>query len=323
MKKAIVILVNGEVLSDKFSSTIDSQRDKAHELAQCLLPIFRSNLQVAILHGNKPQVGFVLYRSELASHLLHSVPLDVCGADTQGATGYMLVQALHNVLVENQLQRPVISIVTQTVVDAEDPLFHQPTKAIGPYFDRDKAEQHRQNRGWHMLLEPGRGYQRAVSAPRPLEIVEMEGIKQLVESGTVVIAAGGGGIPVVRTNNGCFQGVEAVVDTDRVSCLMAGQLQAPVLLMIVDRDEKFALMGLSSEQRTELLLPDLETLLSGETFTSQMVRGKLQAAADFLHGGGKQVIITTLRRLPTMLNGKAGLHIGRVRLAPDQYPWSA
>jgi len=233
----------------------------------------------------------------------------------------MLVQALHNVLVENQLQRPVMSVVTQTVVDAEDPLFHQPTKAIGPYFDRDKAEQHRQNRGWHMLLEPGRGYQRAVSAPRPLEIVEMEGIKQLVENGVVVIAGGGGGIPVVRAANGCLQGVEAVVDTDRVSCMMAGQLRAPVLLMIIDRDEKFAMMGLSTEQKTDLTLPQLESLLSSEPFTSQMVRGKLEAAADFLRGGGEQVIITTLRRLPAMLKGKAGLHIGAEGAAG--HLWSA
>jgi carbamate kinase len=318
MKKAIVILVNGEVLSDKFGSTITSQRDKAHELAANLLPLFQGNLQVAILHGNKPQVGFVLYRSELASHLLHSIPLDVCGADTQGATGYMLVQALHNVLAESGLQRPVMSVVTQTVVDAQDPLFNQPTKAIGPYFDRDKAEQHRQNRGWHMLLEPGRGYQRAVSAPMPLEIVEMEGIKQLVASGVIVVAAGGGGIPVIRTENGCLQGVEAVVDTDRVSCLMAGQLHAPVLLMIVDRDEKFALMGLSTERRTNLSLAQLETQLQQGTVTSQMVKGKLEAAANFLHGDGEQVIITTLRKLSAALEGKAGLHIGQAESALAQ-----
>jgi carbamate kinase len=319
MKKAIVILVNGEVLSDKFSSTIASQRDKAHELAESLLPIFKSDLQVAILHGNKPQVGFVLYRSELASHILHSVPLDVCGADTQGATGYMLVQALHNVLVEHQLHRPVMSVITQTVVDAEDPLFNQPTKAIGPFFDRDKAEQHRQNRGWHMLLEPGRGYRRAVSAPVPLEIVEMEGIKQLVENGTIVIAAGGGGIPVVRTRNGGFHGLEAVVDTDRVSCLMAGQLRAPTLLMVVDRDDKFAMMGLSTEQQTHLSLQDLDALLHSATFASQMVEGKLQATADFLHGGGEQVIITTLRKLPATLAGKAGLRIGTAQPTITQF----
>ena len=310
MKKAVVILVNGEVLSDKFGSTIDSQRHKAHELAESLLPLFQSDLEAAILHGNKPQVGYVLYRSELASHILHAIPLDVCGADTQGATGYMLVQSLHNVLVGNRLNRPVMSIVTQTVVNADDPLFNQPTKAIGPFFDKEKAEQHRQNRGWHMILEPGRGYRRAVSAPVPLEIVEMEGIKQLVASGTIVIAAGGGGIPVVRGSDGRLHGVEAVVDTDRVGCMMAVQLQAPLLLMVIDRNDKFALMGLNTEQQRYLSLEDLNALLSRETFDSQMVEGKLQAAANFLHSGGEQVIITTLRKLPATLAGKAGLRIG-------------
>ncbi len=319
MKKAVVILVNGEVLSDKFSSTIDSQRHKAHELARGLLPIFQNGLQVAILHGNKPQVGFVLYRSELASHILHSIPLDVCGADTQGATGYMLVQALHNVLAENRLNRSVMSIVTQTVVDSSDPLFNQPTKAIGPFFDKDKAEQHRQNRGWHMILEPGRGYRRAVSAPVPLEIVEMAGIKQLVASGTIVIAAGGGGIPVVRTDDGRLQGVEAVVDTDRVACMMATQLNAPTLLMIIDRNDKFALMGLNTEQQRRLTLDDLNTLLSHERFDSQTVEAKLQAAASFLRNGGEQVIITTLRKLPATLDGTAGLHIGVKQLTGEPF----
>jgi carbamate kinase len=309
MKKGVVILVNGEVLSDKFDSTISNQRNKANELARSLLPIFQRDFRVAILHGNKPQVGYVLYRSELASHVLHSIPLDICGADTQGATGYMLVQSLHNVLVENRLNRPVMSIITQTIVNAEDPLFNQPTKAIGPFFDKDKAEQHRQNRGWHMLLEPGRGYRRAVSAPVPLEIVEMEGIKQLVESGTIVVAGGGGGIPVVRTNDGRLQGVEAVVDTDRVGCMMARQLHASLLLMIIDRNDKFALMGLNTEQQHHLSLEELDSLLSRETFVSQMVEGKLRAAASCLRHGGKQVIITTLRKLPATLAGQAGLHI--------------
>lgn len=319
MKKAIVILVNGEVLSDKVSSTIDSQRDKAHELAAALLPIFKSDLRVAILHGNKPQVGFVLYRSELASHILHSVPLDVCGADTQGATGYMLVQALHNVLREHDLQRPVMSIITQTIVDADDPQIDQPTKAIGPYFDRDKAEQHRQSRGWHMILEPGRGYRRAVSSPKPIEIVEMEGIKQLVANDTIVIAAGGGGIPVVRTGSGSLRGVEAVVDTDCVSCIMAGALHASTLLMVIDRDDKFAMMGLSTEHSVYLSRADLNTFLSSASFESQSVEAKLQATARFLNDGGEQVIITTLRRLPATLAGKAGLHIGAAQPAMARF----
>jgi len=313
MKKAVVILVNGEVLSDKLISTIDDQREKAHLLAESLLPILKSDLQVAILHGNKPQVGYVLYRSELASHVLHSIPLDVCGADTQGATGYMLAQSLHNVLVAEQHPRSVMSVLTQTIVDAEDPLFHKPTKAIGPFFDRDKAEQHRLNRNWEMLLEPGRGYRRAVSAPTPIEIVEMDGIKQLVQSGTIVVAAGGGGIPVIRTSNGRLQGVEAVVDTDRVSCMIAQNLQAPVMIMIIERNDKFALLGLNTELPRHLTIEKLDAIMERETITSQMVKGKLEAAARFLHTGGEQMIITTLRKLPETLGGKAGLHIGLQR----------
>jgi carbamate kinase len=310
MNKAVVILVNGEVLSDKLISTIDDQRERAHQLAENLLPILKSDLQVTILHGNKPQVGYVLYRSELASHVLHAIPLDVCGADTQGATGYMLVQSLHNVLVTEQHRRSVMSVVTQTIVDAEDPLFHQATKAIGPFFDRDKAEQHRLNRNWEMMLEPGRGYRRVVSAPTPVEIVEIEGIKQLVQSGTIVVAAGGGGIPVIRTANGGLKGVEAVVDTDRVSCMIAERLQAPVMIMIIERNDKFALLGLNTEQKHHLTLKQLDSILEREPITSQMVKGKLEAAARFLHTGGEQMIITTLRKLPETLEGKAGLHIG-------------
>ena len=155
MKDAVVILVHGEVLAGEHAATIPEQRRNASTLAEGLLPVLRSNLRVALLHGNKPQVGFVLFRAELASHILHSIPLDVCGADTQGATGYMLSQALMNVLRNNRVQRNVMSVLTQTVVDSHDPLFHQPTKAIGPRFDRDKAEQHRQAHGWHIIEEPG------------------------------------------------------------------------------------------------------------------------------------------------------------------------
>ena len=174
MKDAVVILVNGEVFAGGPNSTISDQLRNAKELAEGLFPILSSELNVAILHGNKPQVGYVLFRSELASHVLHSIPLDVCGADTQGATGYMLSQSLMNVLNKRNEGRQVICVLTQTVVDSNDALFHQSTKSIGPRFDRDKAEQHRQTRGWHIVEEPGFGYRRAVPAPPPLEIVEID-----------------------------------------------------------------------------------------------------------------------------------------------------
>jgi len=310
MRDAVVILVHGEVLAGEQAATIPEQRRNAGTLAQGLLPVLRSNLRVALLHGNKPQVGFVLFRAELASHILHSIPLDVCGADTQGATGYMISQALMNVLRKNKVQRNVMSVLTQTVVDSHDPLFHRPTKAIGPRFDRDKAEQHRQARGWHIIEEPGLGYRRAVPAPPPLEIVEIEDIKRLVESGTVVITAGGGGVPVIRTEDDRLEGIEAVVDTDQVACILANQLDAKVMLMIVEKDDKFVLSRLSIEERNDLSLPEVEEILAGNKLHSNMVRAKLQAAAKFLESGGEQVIITTLRKLSSTLAKESGLRIG-------------
>jgi carbamate kinase len=224
----------------------------------------------------------------------------------------MISQALINVLQKYDCRRRVMSVLTQTVVDADDPLFHQPTKAIGPRFDRDKAEQHRQARGWHILEEPGLGYRRVVPAPPPLEIVEIEDIRQLVESGTIIITAGGGGVPVVRTEDGHLEGVEAVVDTDQVACILANQLQAKVMLMIVEKDDKFLLSRLSVEERNHLSKQEVEAILAEYTFSSDMVRAKLEAAAKFLDSGGEQVIITTLRKLPSTLAKESGLRIGVV-----------
>lgn len=310
MKKAVVILVNGEVLADWHDSTIANQRNSARLLARGLVPVLTGDLRVILLHGNKPQVGFVLQRSELASHALHPIPLDICGADTQGATGYMLAQATRNVLTEFHIDREVMSIVTQTIVDDQDPLFNEPTKAIGPYYDRHMAEQYRHSRGWAMLLEPGRGYRRAVPAPTPLEIVEMESIAQLVGNGTVVIAGGGGGIPVIRTPDGYLQGVEAVVDTDQVAYMMARNIEASVLLMVIESDDKFALSRLSTERANHLSLAELNALLATESIGSNMVLAKLRAATSFLENGGEQVIITTLRKLPMALKEESGLRIG-------------
>ena len=317
MSDAVVILVNGEVLAGGPNSSIQEQLKNAQKLAEGLFPILNSQLDVAILHGNKPQVGYVLFRSELASHVLHSIPLDVCGADTQGATGYMISQAIMNELNKNHTDRSVICVLTQTVVDSNDQLFHQPTKSIGPRFDREKAEQHRQARGWHIVEEPGFGYRRAVPAPPPLEIVEIENIKRLVKSGTIVVTAGGGGIPVIRKEDGGLEGVEAVVDTDQVACMLANELQAKVLLMIIENDDKFILSRLSTETKRHMSLEEAEKLLSEGVFESNMVRAKLQASIRFLRGGGEQVIITTLRKLPSTLHKKSGLRIGAIQSELD------
>jgi carbamate kinase len=309
MRETIVVLAKGEVLADERGSKISDQRQSALELAVGLSPILASDLSIILMHGNKPQVGFVLFRSELASHVLHTIPLDVCGADTQGATGYMLSQALINVLHKAQISRSVVSVVTQTRVDLSNVQSEKPTRMIGPWFDRDKAEQYRRSRGWTMQEDTGHGYRRAVPCLPAEEILEIESIRQLVSSGAIVIAGGGGGIPVTLTPEGELRGVEAVLDTDQVSCLMARQLDASILLTIVDSDSKFILSGLSTERATYLSRDDLDAILRQGSVRSNSIHRQLVSASEFLHGGGEEVIITTLRKLPQTLAKQCGLRI--------------
>jgi carbamate kinase len=311
MSDTVVVLVNGEVLANGQGSRIADQRDNAKELAESLSPLISSQFKIVIMHGNKPQVGFVLFRSELASHALHTIPLDVCGADTQGATGYMLSLAFMNVLSQRHIQRQVMCVLTQTLVDTSQPSEGVPLSAIGPWFDRDKAEQYRHTRGWTMIEDPGRGYRRAVPSYPAQEILEIEGIQQLVEQGKIVIAGGGGGIPIVRNQHGGYDGIEAVVETEQIACLMAQKLNAKVLLSVIERDNKFILSGLSTEVRTHLSLTELDQILAQEPVRSKSVQRILRAASVFLHSGGQQVVVTTLRKLADTVNNQSGLWIGQ------------
>jgi carbamate kinase len=298
------------VFAGGYESTISDQKANADVLAEGLLPILSSKLQIAIMHGNKPQVGYVLFRSEVASHILHPIPLDVCGADTQGATGYMLSQSLLNVLTLNQVKRQVMSLITQTVVNCDSEKFEKLNKQIGPWLDRERAKQRRQVYGWHIVEEPGYGFRRVVSSPPPIEIVEIEGIKQLVASGMIVITAGGGGIPVLINQKGILQGVEAVVDTDHVACMLAHQLDAKVLLMIIENDDKFLSSGVGTEDFRQLSPEELDATITNSTFYSNMVSRKLHSAKEFLQSGGALVVITTLDNLSSALDKKSGLWIG-------------
>ncbi|MGB3700857.1 MAG: hypothetical protein WA997_06265 [Anaerolineales bacterium] len=309
MSETIVILVDGEVLADNRESTIEDQKGCSGIFAEGLLPILTSDLKIAILHGNKPQVGYVLFRSELASHMLHPIPLDVCGADTQGATGYMLSQAILNELRKNDNERHVISIITQTVVDSDSRYFDKYDKSIGPWMDYERAEQRRQLHGWQIVEESGYGFRRAVSSPPPIEILEIEGIKQLIDSGTIVITAGGGGIPVVVNDQGVLEGVEAVVDTDQVACMLADQLGAKVMLMVVEHDSGFLSAGIGTGNYQSISRSQLEQMLTSNKIQSGFVRRKLSSAKEHLQSGGDQVIITTLRRLPATLKKESGLWI--------------
>jgi carbamate kinase len=296
-------------LADSRESTIEDQKGCSGIFAEGLLPILTSDLNIAILHGNKPQVGYVLFRSELASHMLHPIPLDVCGADTQGATGYMLSQAVHNELRKNNNNRHVISVITQTVVSSDSEYLKKNDKPIGPWMDYDRAEQRRQLHGWQIIEESGYGFRRAVSSPPAIEILEIEGIKQLIDSGVIVINAGGGGIPVVVNDQGALEGVEAVVDTDQVACMLAHQLGAKVMLMVVQHDSGFLSSGIGTENYQTIPRAEIEEMLEGNQIQSGFVRRKLDSAKEFLQNGGEQVIITTLRKLSSTLINESGLWI--------------
>jgi len=309
MSGTVVALVSGEALANGHGPTISDQKLNAKELADGLSPLMTPEIKLAVLHGNKPQVGFVLFRSEVASHALHAIPLDVCGADTQGATGYMISQALRNTLSQHNIDRRVVCVLTQTLVESGN-LDQAPLKAIGPWFDRDKAEQYRQARKWKIVEEPGRGYRRGVPSLPPLEIFEMAEIKSLVDAGNIVIAAGGGGIPVSRNPQGILEGIEAVIDTEQVARMVAQEVMANILLMIVDRDDKFIRSGLVMDSLNLISLSELDDILRKETFKSGTVQGALRSASEFLHSGGEQVMISSLANLTRNLANKRGLRIG-------------
>jgi len=309
MSERIVIMINGEVLAGTKTSTIKDQKINADLLAESLLPLLKSDQEIVLMHGNKPQVGYVLYRSELASHVLHQIPLDVCGADTQGATGYMLSQSLMNALRKSGCERSVMSIMTQTVVDKDSYDYQEYNKQIGPWFDKERAEQRRQLYGWTITQKPGYGYRRVVPSPPPLEIVEIDGIRQLTQSGTIVVAAGGGGIPVERNQDGLLKGLEVVVDTDHVASILAQKLEAETMLMIIEDDVKFLKAGLDHHDYRHLTFAEFEEMEDEDKTDSSSVKRKFQSIKNFLTNGGKQVIMTTLRKLESTLKKQSGLWI--------------
>jgi len=212
-------------------------------------------------------------------------------------------------LSQHNIDRRVVCVLTQTLVESGN-LDQAPLKAIGPWFDRDKAEQYRQARKWKIVEEPGRGYRRGVPSLPPLEIFEMAEIKSLVDAGNIVIAAGGGGIPVSRNPQGILEGIEAVIDTEQVARMVAQEVRANVLLMIVDRDDKFIRSGLVMDSLNLISLSELDDILRKETFKSGTVQGALRSASEFLHSGGEQVMISSLANLTRNLANKRGLRIG-------------
>jgi len=319
MNGTVLVLAHGESLANGLGSTIAHQKKRAQQLADSLLPILDSKLKVMLMHGNKTQVGFVLFRSELANHVLHAIPLDVCGADTQGATGYMLSQSINNALKSKQNTRDVICLLTQTLVDTNVPQEKISQRAIGPWFDREKADNYRQMRGWTIVEEPGRGYRRAVPSYPVKEILELNQIADLVARETIVIAGGGGGIPVIQNSDGDYQGIEAVVESEQIVPIIAKGIQAKILILVIENENKYIRAGLNPQNPALISFSDLTELKENTRIISDTVRRSIRVAHDFLSQEGEQVIITSLKTLSGVFDGISGLRVGAHKTSIDLF----
>jgi len=309
-KVAVVAIGGNSLIKDKEHQTVPDQFATTRETCVHIASMIEQGWDVVITHGNGPQVGFVLLRSELASHVLHTVPLDSCGADTQGSIGYMIQQSLYNEFLKRGMKKRAVTVVTQVVVDKDDPAFQNPTKPIGPFYTEEEAKRLAAERGWTVKDDAGRGWRRVVPSPIPREIVEQEAIKALIEQGFVVIGVGGGGIPVVRQEDGSLRGVEAVIDKDYASSLLASGIGAD-LFLISTAVEKVALNYGKPNQvwLNRMTLAEAKRYLAEGHFPPGSMGPKIKAIIQFLEKGGKEALITSPENIERALAGETGTRI--------------
>lgn len=309
-KLAVIAIGGNSLIADKQHQSIEDQYQAAKDTCTHIADMIEQGWTVAIGHGNGPQVGFVLRRSEIAHKVegLHEVPLDVCGADTQGATGYALQQNLYNEFARRGIDKPVTTLVTQVEVDRADPAFRNPTKPIGSFMDAEEAHSRREKDGWDMVEDAGRGWRRVVPSPLPKRVVEEPAIRQLMDAGMCVITVGGGGIPVITDDEGQLQGVAAVIDKDYASALLAASLGADMLI-ISTAVEKVALNFGKPEQKwlDKMTVAEAKQYLAeGTHFAKGSMAPKIQACINFLEHGGKKAIITNPANISRALSGETG-----------------
>jgi len=306
-KKVAVVAVGGNALIvNKNKKSIPDQFDAITETMRHIAGMIEDGWDVAITHGNGPQVGFIMRRSELAMHELHPVPMDYCGADTQGAIGYMAQKALRNEFKKRGMNKRAVTVVTQVQVDAADPAFQNPSKPVGSFLDEATAKE-RIAQGQAFVEDAGRGWRRVVPSPKPVVIVEVDAIKQLIDTGFTVIAVGGGGIPVVEREDGDLRGVEAVIDKDFASGLLAKNIKAD-LLLISTAVEKIAINFGKPDQQwiDEMTVAESEKYIEEGHFAPGSMLPKVQAIVKFLKEGGKKALITDPPNIQRALRGETG-----------------
>jgi carbamate kinase len=312
-KLAVVAIGGNSLIKDNKHQSVEDQYQAAKETTHHIADMIEAGWDVAIGHGNGPQVGFILRRSEIAAKTegMHEVPLDVCGADSQGAIGYSLQQTLQNELHARKIQKNVCTVVTQVLVDCNDKAFQNPSKPIGGFMDEAEGKRRAKDLGWSVVEDAGRGWRRVVASPIPMEVVELESVKFLLNSGVVVITVGGGGIPVIEDGQGNYAGTAAVIDKDFASSLLAREIKAD-LLLISTAVEKVALNFGKPDQKwlDQISLDEAKKYLAeGSHFAKGSMAPKVQAIIWFLEAGGKHAIITNPENIGRALKGETGTHI--------------
>ena len=310
MSRAALIAVGGNsLIRAGEKGTIAEQLANTRRTAAAIAGLIRDGYHLVVTHGNGPQVGAALLRSERASDQVYSHSLDVCDASTQGEIGYLLQQSVNNELSAAGLHVPVATVLTQVVVSRDDPAMQHPTKPIGPFYSRADAEERRRLLGWQIVEDAARGYRRVVPSPEPIHIVELDVIRLLLDQGVLVIAVGGGGIPVVRSN-GTLEGIEAVIDKDRASALLASELGVDVFVISTDADCVYLDYKKPTQRPLQRVTAnELEAHYRAGQFPPGNMGPKVESALRFLRNGGNEVVITSYEHLCEAVEGKAGTHI--------------
>jgi len=312
-KLAVVAIGGNSLIKDDKRITVEDQEAALRETSTHLVDMIEAGWDLAIGHGNGPQVGFILRRSEIAAKVegMHEVPLDVCGADSQGAIGYELQQALRNEFFKRKINKKACTVVTQVRVDQNDSAFQKPTKPIGSFMDEAEAKRREKEMGWSVVEDASRGWRRVVASPLPKEIVEFDSVKLLLDAGQVVITVGGGGIPVVDRGDGELIGTAAVIDKDFASSLLAQSIKAD-LFLIATAVEKVAINFGKPDQKwlDKMSLAEAKAYLEeGKHFAKGSMAPKIQAAVWYLENGGREALITNPENIGRALKGETGTRI--------------
>ncbi|MFH1958406.1 MAG: carbamate kinase [bacterium] len=316
MSKIAVVAVGGNALIiDKKHQTVPDQYLAAVETMKHIAVMIEKGWNVVITHGNGPQVGFILLRSEAGKKMgIHNVPLDSCGADTQGAIGYNFQQALSNEFQRRGIDKQVVTVVTRVIVDKNDPAFQNPSKPIGPFFTKEEAEERKEKENWDIMEDAGRGWRRVVPSPDPKEILEEKAIECLVKNGFVVVAVGGGGIPVYRVEEkNIIKGCAAVIDKDFASALLAANIKADLLLISTAVEKVCINFGKPDEKKLDkITLSAAKKYKQEGHFAKGSMLPKIEAIIRFIENGGKEALITSPEKIEEALEGKTG-----TRIVPD------